>query len=287
MNPFKRILFPIEFSKGDDAVAPFVLSFAQRYQAELILLHVYLPPSQIYFGMEGMYPEAFDSSVQTVPLHSRLCSFAETHFPKSTTECVVETGDAAVTITQWAKEHHVDLIAMPTHGYGLFRRTLLGSVTAKVLHDSPIPVWTSAHAPEPSHRAHPQPRGILCALDMRPEGIRTLEVAVGIARDAGANLELVHVPAETVSAEAAEQHMQEMLARVGNLEGIGLRQSPWLTPKAESEEGGVAEGVRMLALQKRSDLVVIGRGAIHTTLGRLHSHCYEIIRESPCPVLSV
>ena len=122
---------------------------------------------------------------------------------------------------------------------------------------------------------------------MRPEGIRTLEVAVGIARDAGANLELVHVPAETVSAEAAEQHMQEMLARVGSFEGIGMRQSPWLTPKAESEGGGVAEGVRMLALQKRSDLVVIGRGAIHTTLGRLHSHCYEIIRESPCPVLSV
>ena len=56
MNPFKRILFPIEFSKGDDAVAPFVLSFAQRYQAELILLHVYLPPSQIYFGMEGNVP---------------------------------------------------------------------------------------------------------------------------------------------------------------------------------------------------------------------------------------
>jgi hypothetical protein len=34
------------------------------------------------------------------------------------------------------------MILMPTHGYGPFRQMLLGSVTAKVLHDSKCPVLT-------------------------------------------------------------------------------------------------------------------------------------------------
>jgi hypothetical protein len=38
-----------------------------------------------------------------------------------------------------------DLIMMPTYGMGSFRRHLIGSVTAKVLHDVACPVWTAAH----------------------------------------------------------------------------------------------------------------------------------------------
>ncbi len=45
--------------------------------------------------------------------------------------------------------------------------------------------------------------------------------------------------------------------------------------------------VRTVALAKRSDLVVIGRGEIHSTFGRLRANAYSIVREAPCPVLSV
>jgi len=45
--------------------------------------------------------------------------------------------------------------------------------------------------------------------------------------------------------------------------------------------------VRNIALKSRADLVVIGRGAIRTGLGRLNANSYDIIRDSPCPVLSV
>ena len=37
---------------------------------------------------------------------------------------------------------------MPTHGYGPFRRFILGSNTAKVLHDADCPVWTGVHVEE-------------------------------------------------------------------------------------------------------------------------------------------
>ena len=51
--------------------------------------------------------------------------------------------------------------------------------------------------------------------------------------------------------------------------------------------GNIATLVRNVALRKRADLVVIGRGCLHDGLGRLRSNAYAIIRESPCPVLSV
>jgi nucleotide-binding universal stress UspA family protein len=34
-------------------------------------------------------------------------------------------------------------------------------------------------------------------------------------------------------------------------------------------------------------LIVIGRGVHTGVLGRLRAHAYEIIRNAPCPVLSV
>jgi len=213
--------------------------------------------------------------------------FAAAQFPKAEVACVVEPGDPASAISRYAANNGVDLIAMPTHGYGMFRRALLGSVTAKVLHDSTVAVWTSAHAPEPTHRAHPLPRRILCALDMKPEGLHTLELAIQLAKDAGASIELVHVPAETVSPDAVEARMREMLVQAANADLVGVDPVPAETAELQIVNGGVAEAVRKLALGKRTDLVVIGRGAIQTGLGSLHSNSYDIIRESPCPVLSV
>src|SRR5208282_3207653 len=138
--------------------------------------------------------------------------FAEAELPKVNVKCVVETGDPGTVIAEYAEDEKLDLIAMPTHGYGAFRRALLGSVTAKVLHDSKIPVWTAAHAPEPSHRAHPKPRHILCALGLKPESRHTLEMAIGVASDSDATVELVHVaPEGEISAVNTEERLQEML----------------------------------------------------------------------------
>jgi hypothetical protein len=36
-----------------------------------------------------------------------------------------------------------------------------------------------------------------------------------------------------------------------------------------------------------ADLVIISRGHMHDTLGRLRTHAYEVIWESICPVLTL
>jgi nucleotide-binding universal stress UspA family protein len=283
----ENILFPVEFSQRDEAAATFVLSMAQRYRARVVLLHVLQPPPPVYAGMGAVYPEAFDYEGAIEDLKIGLARFAADQLPKVDVECVVETGDPARSVSQYACNNGIDLIAMPTHGYGAFRRALLGSVTAKVLHDSVLPVWTSAHAPEPSHRAHPKPRRILCAVDLKPESRHTLEVAIALATDADATLEVVHVPADTVSPDAAEQRLQDMLIEAARAEKVDILEVPRISAGPDGGGSDVAAGVRDLALRNRADLVVIGRGAIRTGLGRLYAHSYDIIRESPCPVLSV
>jgi len=283
----ENILFPVEFSQRDEAAAPFVLSLAQRYHARVFAMHVIQPPPPVYAGMNAVYPQVFDFEGAMEDFRIDLRKFAADQLPKVEVESVIELGDPAAIIAQYACNHGINLIAMPTHGYGVFRRALLGSVTAKVLHDSSLPVWTSAHTPEPTHRAHPKPRRILCALDMKPESLHTLETAMTLATDADATMELVHVPSETMAPEAAERRLHELLAQVAKSEFLNLNDIPNVSDYPQGERGSVAEAVRNLALRKRADLVVIGRGAIRKGFGRLYANSYDIIRESPCPVISV
>jgi len=283
---FQNILFPVDFSERSSAAAPFVLSMAQRYNAKVVAIHVVQPPPPLYAGMNTIYPSAYDFEGIATDLKVELQRFVEQQLPKVEVTCEVQMGDPAAAITQFSCAQNIDLIAIPTHGYGIFRRALLGSVTAKVLHDSKIPVWTSAHAPEPSHRAHPKPRLILCAIDLKPESRKTLEMAIEIAGKAEAKLELFHIPAEGVPTDSAEERLQELLVDAASRELIAVEEEKSTPTELAVEAGSVAEMVRNLALAKRADLVIIGRGSIQHGFARLHANSYDIIRESPCPVLS-
>ena len=53
------------------------------------------------------------------------------------------------------------------------------------------------------------------------------------------------------------------------------------------QEGDVSIVVRQAAIAYKSRVVVIGRGHRQGFLGRLRSNAYSIIRDSPCPVLSI
>jgi nucleotide-binding universal stress UspA family protein len=285
----ENILFPVDFSERSSAAAPFVLSIAQRYQARVVAIHVVQPPPPLYAGMNTIYPATYDFEGIANDLKVELKRFVEAQLPKIETSCEVQMGDPGVVISQYACTQNMSLIAIPTHGYGTFRRALLGSVTAKVLHDSTLPIWTSAHAPEPSHRAHPKPRYILCAVDLKPESRKTLETAIEVAGKNEAKLELFHVPADGVPVDSAEERMQQMLIEAAGRELIAVEDADAKDqePEVAMESGSIAEMVRKLALRKRADLVIIGRGSIRSGLGRLHANSYDIIRESPCPVLSV
>jgi nucleotide-binding universal stress UspA family protein len=289
MPKFGSILFPVDFSERSRAAAPFVLSMAQRYKAKVAVLHALQPPPPLYAGMNTVYPEVYDFEGLSADLRAELEKFAGAELPKVDVTYAVEMGDPAFVITEYAESEKMSLIAMPTHGYGAFRRALLGSVTAKVLHDAKVPVWTAAHAPEPSHRAHPRPRHIICAVDLKPESRQTLEFSIELAAESEASIELVHIAPEGETGPArAESRLHELLIEAARTQLVKIQEAAGATDVETVLDGGsVADMVRDMAMKKRADLVVIGRGCIQHGMARLRTNSYAIIREAPCPVLSV
>jgi nucleotide-binding universal stress UspA family protein len=286
---YRHILFPVDFSEQSKAVAPFVLSMARRFHASVTLMHVIEPSMMLCSGTMPPVVVTVDYDGAKIDAARALASFASEELPKTDVTCIVEIGGAVSTITEWADGTRADLIAIPTHGCGLFRRMLVGSTAARVLHDATVPVWTSAHAAEPSHRAHPQPRTIVAAIDLGPESQHVLSTALELARDAAAQVQVLHLAPEGQSdAQAADRRCRDLLNELSKDDmttecgdtGVGI----------EIAQAGEAVGdvVRRVALASRADLVVIGHGNIRKgVFSRLRANAWEIVRDAPCPVLSV
>jgi hypothetical protein len=105
----------------------------------------------------------------------------------------LEDGDPAMVIDWVAKHEGTELIMMPTRGLGPFRRLLLGSIVAKVLHDVDCPVLTSAHEPAPALSSAAGYRSIVCAEGLGPEMGAVLGEARLLAQAFGAKICFLHI----------------------------------------------------------------------------------------------
>src|SRR5215510_13491478 len=79
-----------------------------------------------------------------------------------------------------------------THGYGPFRRFILGSVTAKVLHDADCPVFTGSHMTDSAPPEAISFNSILCAVDFGPQSDKALCWAKQMAAEYNARLTVTH-----------------------------------------------------------------------------------------------
>ncbi len=198
-------------------------------------------------------------------------------------------GDPAREIVECARREEAGLIMMPTHGYGPFRRMLLGSVTAKVLHDADCPVWTTAHAETP-RAGEPTLKRILCALDLGPAGARALGWSARLATETAAQLTLVHALAELdprTEGYYFSPEWRKFLLDSAEKVIAGLQHNAGTKAEVVMTMGPAAEMICEEARKAEADLLVIGRGTDAGIIGRLTGQAYSIIRLSPCPVVSV
>jgi nucleotide-binding universal stress UspA family protein len=287
MLPIKHILFPVDFSDRCVTAIPFVQSMAQRFGAKITVLSTVQP---FYYGSMGDPSQLVMVEPDTLlgALNTRL-ERVLSDFPGMQAAKHAELGDAADAIITFAESNAVDLIMMPTHGYGPFRSLLLGSVAAKVLHDAKCPVWTAAHETQPPSRDHLNPVTVLCAVEANTESVGLMQWAAEFSKTAGATLKLVHVVPGMESFPASQMNQQfELDMKLEAKEQITkLQATAGVDAPLCVEAGSVAGAVRDEALNQNAGLVVIGRGVLHETLGRLRTNAYGIIRHAPCPVLSV
>lgn len=286
MASTRHILFPFDFSEQSTLAVPFVRVFAEKYQARITLISV-VPPIWAVppLGMPVIAP--VDTDEVKRQLQCRLEVALAKELAGIPVERMVESGDPAIRIVEFAHAHAADLIMMPTHGFGMFRNLLIGSVTAKVLHDARCPVWTATHAEEQVSRE--LPRTVVCAVDSTPAALAVMQRAADLSQKLDAVLKFLHVvpPISDWIALPSERSLQEDLRKDERARVELLQQSAGVDGPLRVAVGQIVETVTEEARQEEADLLVIGRGLLPATLGRLRTHAYGIIQRSPCPVLSV
>jgi nucleotide-binding universal stress UspA family protein len=288
MNTFKKIVFPVDFSARSSATVPSVQAMVKRFGSELTVLHVVdLPPAA---GIAPPEAGAWATLMSVERLRESgkisLDRFIAQEFPEMPVKGELAEGDPAAMIVDCARESGADLIMMPTSGLGRFRRLLLGSVTAKVLHDTAVPVWTGVHDADVA--AHPPDRWkrMLCALDDDPRDLPVLQWAAGFAAEQNLELRLVHA---VLSLKESDQDpsFREFIFNIARERMDELQDKAGTDFEVCLQAGKSGRVVHQSALGHCADLIVIGRGVIQKPFGRLRSGAYEIIRDAPCPVISV
>lgn len=281
MLPFRKILFPVDYSDACRAIVPQVRHAVDHFSAQLTLVHAYGPEGLSFVDLPLSSPELPGQVREFEQL--RLRDFAQEVFPGINAECFVDLGEAGGVIHRLLQREGSDLIMLPTHGRGPIRRMMLGSVAAKVLHDSACAVWTTAHP-----GGHAGVRSIVCAVDESDEALSVITAGAALAKSYGAKLAVVNVAAlppmsmeidygaiRTALLQASENRLRELLA--------GLKID---APHAVIE-GNVANALHEWAASHQAGLLITGRGHATGGLGRVWSNLYSIVRESPSPVLSI
>jgi nucleotide-binding universal stress UspA family protein len=289
MFALHRILAPVDFYKRSPAAARYAAALACHFQSELTLLYVLEPAMAIWGCLEPSSPmlsEFLDSRRERA--EQDLAGFLPDLSPSI--KRTILSGDPALKIVEYAHQEDASIIVIPTHGYGPFRRFILGSVTAKVLHDVECPVLTGVHVEASAADPTFGMGCILCAVDLGTDSRRVLSWAGRFANEFGSRLSVVHIsPVLDASHGDAfdprwhidlTHQMRSEIDRLQNEAGV----------KAEVLiDGGedVPSAVCLAATSLKADLMVIGRSVERKFLGRLRTNSYAIIRQSPCPVISI
>jgi nucleotide-binding universal stress UspA family protein len=276
MFQIRRILFPVDFSPRSRGAVAYVEALAGRFDAEVILVHTIEPHTYNSPLAEEplLQPEEFDRFFGADLKYLRV-------------QRLIETGEVAQKIVERAASLSVDLIMMPTQGLGIFRRLILGSNTTKVLHDAECPVWTGIHLEDAPPLEAISCRRIMCAVDLQAASVLVLDWARQLADEYQAELTLLHVIPESDSYWPRNAREEALAREAVRSKLADLAKAAGAQAIARVEQGQPAKTAARVAVEIGADLLVIGRRAVPGSSGRLEATAYAMIRQSPCPVVSV
>jgi nucleotide-binding universal stress UspA family protein len=141
---FRKILVPVDGSDSAHKGAEVAADLAGKYGAHVTVMHVLRPG-------RGIGPELLDAFIAAKNAGMPEIDFLNEHAREivdreakavraagiRSVEPVVENGDPAHRIVDYAKAHGVDLIVIGCHGHGKLEGILMGSVSNKVAQLAP------------------------------------------------------------------------------------------------------------------------------------------------------
>ena len=288
MLNIKKILLPVDIPIASLGVIHQAATLARHFHSEIVMLHVVTAQSLAADVPEDRRELAGGDLLAAIirQAQKQQDSSLGAELDGLTIQCISGIGDAAQAIVQTAQEEKADLIMMPSHGF-TFYQFLLGSVTAKVLHETECPVWTGAHVQESPVQKFAI-RDVLCAVEFGPRADITVSWGAQMAAEFGAHLTLANVTASVEfwgpGGSYVNQEWKEALIGDASQQMAKLQQDMDVKADVFIGSGDEPKVLSQAAKQTRADLLVTG---CYPYGGHLRTHGYGIICAVPIPVLSV
>src|SRR5512143_4082854 len=144
MKSIHRILFATDFSPASTPALDRAIDLAKDDRAELIITHVYEPPSRL--SLDGyVLPQIYDEFETALreEAESALAPLVERAKAAGVeARALLVKGIPYRAIARAARANMVDLVVLGTHGRTGMARLFLGSVAARVISTAPCPVLT-------------------------------------------------------------------------------------------------------------------------------------------------
>lgn len=143
---FDKILVPVDGSKSSKKALEKAIKIGNEFSSNIQVLSVAPEANLMRFTAST---SQYDGSVnpEVVELTLEILDEAKEQLKNYPYEYDVQyvVGDAAREILRFAENNDVDLIIMGNRGMGAFSRTILGSVSNKVVNSSPVSVLVIKH----------------------------------------------------------------------------------------------------------------------------------------------
>jgi len=294
---FKNILCATDFSDFSNHTVGYGVALAKEFSARLIICHVIDLSSVAIYGEFQLDP---------VGQQNRIMEDANAQLKELTGdqpvawEPLITVGKAADEISRAVEEQNIDLVITATRGRSGFKRLILGSVTERLMRTLSCPLLVVC-SPEQEPANPPEEKvrlqKILVGCDFSPDSGRAFEYGLSLAQEFQAELHLAHV----IEPPAQPHLIKEKGPGPGEIQGdyhillveklkdmIPEGAANWCTPQTSVLEGQPYEELVKYASAQDIDMVVLGvrgHGLMKTLF--LGSTTDRVIRNSPCPVLSV
>ena len=141
---YKKVLFCTDFSENADYAFDFAYGIAKRDEGLLYILHI-IPRNSNQAYAESFVAMEDLEKIQRAVEGDVANNYNERYVNKIANEIayelVTKTGREDKEILTFAKQEHVDIIVMGTHGKTGIEHVFFGSIAEKVLRHSPFPVF--------------------------------------------------------------------------------------------------------------------------------------------------
>ena len=145
MTTLHNVLVATDFSEPSDNALLYGRELAARFGATLHVLHVVQNINLSAYAAENF--ASLDPGLQTQiedearrQLDELLIDSDKSGPP--TVPAVLTSNTPALAIITYARDHHIDVIVMGTHGRGALAHLVMGSVAERVVRLAPCPVLT-------------------------------------------------------------------------------------------------------------------------------------------------